>query len=77
MIDQIKTNLNACCHGGGTSFDFGSLPDRSLLQDQLLQFGRRGDEANITALFDDAPDPPVHVVLLEDVEEVADVKGDG
>jgi hypothetical protein len=40
-----------------------------LLQDQLLQFRRRWNESDITALFDDPPNPPVDVVLLEDVLE--------
>ena len=60
-----------------TAFQLGPFSNWRLLEDELLQFGWRRNEANITALLDNAPDPPVDVVLFVNVEEVADVEGDG
>ena len=54
----------------------GGLAHGRLLQDELLELGGRGDEADLAALLDDAPDPPVGVVLLIDVEVVPNLEGD-
>ena len=54
----------------------GGLAHGRLLQDELLELGGRGDEADLAALLDDAPYPPVGVVLLVDVEVVPNLEGD-
>ena len=54
----------------------GGLAHGRLLQDELLELGGRGDEADLAALLDDAPDPPVGVVLLVDVQVVPNLEGD-
>ena len=54
----------------------GGLAHGRLLQDELLELGGRGNKADLAALLDDAPDPPVGVVLLVDVQVVPNLEGD-
>ena len=56
--------------------DFGSLANGRLLEYQLLQLGGGRDEPDITAFTDLPTDPPVAVVLLEDVQEISDFKAE-
>ena len=57
-------------------FDFGSLADGRLLQDQLLKLCGGGDEPDITVFADLPADPPVVVVLLVYVQEVPNLEAE-